>query len=199
MSKITMKPILFAALALLPSPAWAHTGHGDASGLVHGMMHPLGGLDHILAMVLVGILAVQLGSRAIWILPASFLTVMGLSGLLGMSGIELPFVEWGIILSVVVLGGLVASGFAAPVPVAAALVGLFAIFHGYAHGAEMPGTADGVAYGMGFIAATALLHAAGIGIGALLVRLTRSRGLALARWVGSAASLTGLALLAGLA
>ena len=198
MSKTTFKLSLLAALAVLPTEALAHIGHGDTSGLVHGLMHPLGGLDHILAMVLVGILAFQKGGRALWLLPLSFMTVMALAGLAGFAGLELPFVEWGIILSIIVLGAAVAFGLAAPVPVAAALVGLFAIFHGYAHGAEMPSSADGLAYGAGFIAATAMLHAIGMGIGAGLAYAARSRGLELVRWVGSAASLTGLGLLVGL-
>lgn len=199
MSRNTMKYILATVLTLFPGAAFAHTGQGAAAGLSHGIMHPLSGLDHILAMVLVGILAFQIGGRAIWLLPVSFLTAMAGSGLMGIAGIPVPFVEQGIMLSVVVLGAVVAFGFVTPVPLAAAVVGLFAVFHGYAHGAEMPETASGVAYGAGFLAATAVLHGVGIGIGALLAHVVRTRGLALARWVGSAASLTGIALLAGLA
>jgi urease accessory protein len=198
MSKAKLKLSLLAALAVLPTEALAHTGHGDTAGLVHGLMHPVGGLDHILAMVLVGILAFQKGGRALWLLPLSFMTVMALAGLAGFAALDVPFVEWGIILSIIVLGAVVAFGFAAPVPAAAGLVGLFAIFHGYAHGAETPGSAGGLAYGAGFIAATGLLHALGIAVGAGLAYVARSRGLALARWVGSAASLTGLWLLVGL-
>lgn len=193
------KYVLAIALTLLPGAALAHTGQDAASGLSHGIMHPLGGLDHILAMVLVGILAFQIGGRAIWLLPLSFLAAMAGAGLLGMAGISVPFVEQGIMLSIVVLGAVVAFGFTVPVSLAATLVGLFAVFHGYAHGAEMPETASGLAYGAGFLAATALLHAIGIGIGALFAHLAKARGLALARWVGSAASLTGVALFAGLA
>ncbi len=193
------KYVLAIALTLLPGAALAHTGQDTASGLSHGIMHPLGGLDHILAMVLVGILAFQIGGRAIWLLPLSFLAAMAGAGLLGMAGVFVPFVEQGIMLSIVVLGAVVAFGFVAPVSLAAILVGLFAVFHGYAHGAEMPETASGLAYGAGFLAATALLHALGIGIGALFAHLAKARGLELARWVGSAASLTGIALFAGLA
>lgn len=198
MIRIAMRLILLAVLAMLPAEAMAHTGHGAAVGLSHGIMHPLGGLDHILAMVLVGILASQMGGRAVWLLPASFMGAMALSGILGMTGIAVPFVEQGIILSIIVLGAAVAFGFATSVPVAALVVGLFAVFHGYAHGAEMPETADGLAYGVGFLAATALLHAAGIGIGALIAYLSRAHGLTLGKWVGTAASLTGVALLAGI-
>lgn len=193
------KYVLAIALTLLPGAALAHTGQDAASGLSHGIMHPLGGLDHILAMVLVGILAFQFGGRAIWLLPVSFLAAMAGAGLLGWAGISVPFAEQGIMLSVVVLGAVVAFGFVAPVSLAATLVGLFAVFHGYAHGAEMPETASGLAYGVGFLVATALLHAIGIGSGALFAHLAKARGLALARWVGSAASLTGMALFAGLA
>lgn len=195
----TSKYVLAIALILLPGAALAHTGQDAASGLSHGIMHPLGGLDHILAMVLVGILAFQTGGRAIWLLPLCFLAAMAGAGLLGMAGISVPFVEQGIMLSIVVLGAVVAFGFVAPVSLAAILVGLFAVFHGYAHGAEMPETASGLAYGAGFLAATALLHALGIGIGALFAHLAKARGLELARWVGSAASLTGIALFAGVA
>jgi urease accessory protein len=154
-----------AALSLISSPAFAHTGHGTASGLVHGFMHPVAGIDHVLAMVLVGVLAVQLGGRALYALPASFVGLMGVGGALGMAGIGIPFVEAGIALSVVVLGLAVTLRVKAPVSVAIAVTAVFAIFHGHAHGAEMPTDTSGLAYGAGFILATALLHAAGIGIG----------------------------------
>ncbi|HQS11097.1 MAG TPA: HupE/UreJ family protein, partial [Xanthobacteraceae bacterium] len=126
------------ALALAPSLAFAHTGVGATHGFVHGFMHPVTGLDHVLAMVTVGILAWQMGGRAIWLLPASFVTLMAVGGALGMSGFDLPYVETGIALSVVVLGAAVAMGVKAPLAFAMGLVGMFAVFHGHAHGAEMP-------------------------------------------------------------
>ena len=157
---------LLAAL-LAPSVALAHTGVGEAGGFSHGFMHPIGGVDHVLAMVLVGVFAWQLGGRALWLVPATFVVVMALGGAVGVGGIELPLVEIGIALSVVVLGAAVAFGVKAPVAAAMAIVGLFAVFHGHAHGAEMPETAAGAAYGLGFMLGTGLLHLVGIGLGDL--------------------------------
>ena len=149
------------ALALIPTTAFAHPGIGDAHGFVQGFAHPLGGLDHILAMVTVGIFAWQLGGRAIWLVPLSFVLAMAAGGVLAMLGVSVPLVELGIALSVVVLGAVVALGVKAPLAIAMGLVGLFAIFHGHAHGTEMPLDASGGAYGAGFVLATALLHIAG--------------------------------------
>jgi urease accessory protein len=179
--------VMMAAL-LLPGVAMAHPGHG-ADGLVHGMAHPLLGLDHILAMVLVGVFAAQLGGRALWLVPGSFLAVMGLGGVLGAAGVALPFVEIGIALSVVVLGAIVAFGGRAPLLVAMGLAGLFALFHGHAHGAEIPENAGGLAYAAGFLAATALLHGVG-----LLAGGTRP---AVLRLAGGASALAGVVLLLG--
>jgi urease accessory protein len=159
--------IAAALLALAPSVASAHPGH-DVDGLVHGFLHPLGGVDHIIAMVAVGLLAARLGGRALWLVPASFVAAMAAAGLAGMAGIGLPYVEAGITLSVVVLGAIVALRLTMPVAAAMALVAFFAVFHGYAHGIEMPETASGLAYGAGFMAATALLHGIGIGLGLMI-------------------------------
>jgi urease accessory protein len=137
------------ALCLVPTAALAHTGVGATSGFMHGFMHPLGGLDHLLAMVLVGLFAYQLGGRAMWLVPATFIAVMALGGFLGIAGVPVPFVEIGIALSVVVLGAIVAFGIKAPVAVAMAVVGLFAAFHGHAHGTEMPLDVSGAVYGAG--------------------------------------------------
>src|SRR5262245_33757257 len=123
-----------AAVVLTPSLALAHTGHGATSGFFHGFEHPVGGLDHVFAMVLVGMLAFQLGGRAVYAVPASFVALMAVGGALGMAGIEIPFVETGIALSIVILGLAVAFRAKAPVFAAMALVGLFATFHGHAHG-----------------------------------------------------------------
>ena len=185
-------------LALVPSLAFAHPGHGEAIGFTHGFLHPLSGLDHILAMVLVGIFAWQLGGRALVAVPLTFVGVMALGGALGMAGVPVPFVEVGIALSVVVLGAVVAFGMRAPVAVAMGLVGLFAIFHGYAHGAEMPEAAGGLAYGVGFMAATALLHLAGIAVGFAIGKASETFGPAVLRTVGGFAAVAGLGLLAGL-
>ncbi|HXV23232.1 MAG TPA: HupE/UreJ family protein [Alphaproteobacteria bacterium] len=188
---------LVLAVCLAPSAAFAHTGIGESSGLMHGLMHPLWGLDHQLAMILVGIFAYQLGGRALWLVPLTFVTVMALGGLLGVNGMALPFVEIGIALSVVILGAIVAFGIKAPVAAAMALVGLFAIFHGHAHGTEMPLDASGAAYGLGFMLATALLHAAGIVIGLLIGMAAKPLGQNVYRAVGGLASLAGVALLLG--
>ena len=160
--------IAAALLALAPTVAFAHPGH-DGASLVSGFLHPLGGFDHIIAMVAVGVLAARLGGRALWLVPASFIAAMAIAGLAGSAGIGLPYVETGIALSVVALGATVALGLTMPVAAAMALVGLCAVFHGYAHGAEMPETASGLVYGLGFIAGTALLHGIGIGLGLTMV------------------------------
>lgn len=185
------------ALCLIPTAALAHTGVGATSGFMHGFMHPLGGLDHLLAMVLVGMFAYQLGGRAMWLVPATFIAVMAVGGFLGIAGIPVPFVEIGIALSVVVLGAIVAFGVKAPVAVAMGVVGLFAVFHGHAHGTEMPLDSSGAVYGAGFMLATALLHAAGVGIGFLIGMTSRTYGASVYRLAGGLASVAGVALLAG--
>jgi urease accessory protein len=160
--------LFVVATILAPTVATAHPGH-DGTDLVHGFLHPLGGVDHIIAMVAVGLLAARLGGRALWLVPASFVIAMAAAGVAGMAGIALPFAETGIAISVVVLvailGGIAVFGLAMPVAAAMGLVAFFAVFHGYAHGIEMPETASGLAFGAGFVAATALLHAVGIGLG----------------------------------
>lgn len=191
---------LLAALAatatFVPQVAMAHTGVGETSGFAHGFMHPIGGPDHVLAMVAVGILAAQLGGRAIWLVPAAFVGMMVVGGAIGMSGVELPFVEMGIALSVVVLGLAVALGFSLPLVAAMALVGFFAIFHGHAHGAEMPETASGLGYGFGFVIATALLHAIGVGVGLLIGRIGTSAP-RVTQVAGGAMAVAGVAMLSG--
>ena len=184
--------------ALAPSLAFAHTGVGDTAGFSHGFLHPLTGLDHVLAMVMVGIFAWQLGGRALWLVPTTFVTLMAVGGTLGVAGIGVPFVEAGIALSVIVLGAIVALRVRAPIAVAMAVVGLFAIFHGHAHGAEMPESAAGIAYGLGFMLATALLHTAGIGLGFLIGWVGERKGPIVVRTAGAAAALAGVAILAGL-
>ena len=185
--------LVFAAATLAPTIAFAHPGVGPASGLAHGFMHPVSGLDHVLAMVLVGTLAWQLGGRALWLLPAAFVGMMAAGGALGVAGIGVPFVEAGIALSVVVLGAMVALGVRAPTAITAGLAGLFAVFHGHAHGMEMPAAVGGATYAAGFMLATALLHAAGIALGYLI---GRTGGLAV-RSAGGVAAIAGFGLLAG--
>jgi urease accessory protein len=188
-------PGLIAATAvmLIPSVASAHVGAGETSGLAHGFWHPLGGLDHVLAMVAVGMLAANLGGRALWAVPLTFVAVMAVGGALGIHKVEIPFVEAGIAFSVAVLGLIVALRPQWPVAAAMALVGVFAIFHGYAHGEEMSAGSSGAAYAAGFMTATALLHLAGVGIqrvGSLYWART-------AQFAGLAMALAGGALLTG--
>jgi urease accessory protein len=168
-------------------------------GFMSGFMHPLSGLDHRLAMILVGVFAYQLGGCALWLVPLTFVTVMALGGLLGVEGVLVPFVEVGIALSVIVLGAIVAFRVKAPVAVAMGAVGLFAIFHGHAHGSEMPLDASGAEYGLGFMLATALLHAVGIGSGLLSGLCGKTVGDNVYRAVGGLASIIGVALLLGYA
>ncbi|MCW8130274.1 MAG: HupE/UreJ family protein [Planctomycetota bacterium] len=160
---------LFAALALVGSRAWAHPGHAE-SGLAHGLAHPFSGLDHILAMVAVGLWAAQLGGRAVWAVPAAFVGMMVTGGALGMAGVPLPLVEAGILASVLVLGLLVAGAAKLPLYASLPLVAFFALFHGHAHGAELAAGASGWSYALGFVAATAALHAVGLGLGWALKR-----------------------------
>jgi urease accessory protein len=155
-----------AALALgLPTLAQAHAESGAASGLLAGLAHPVSGLDHVLAMIAVGLWGAQLGRPAIWLLPVVFPIVMALGGFLGLIGVPLPGLEIGIALSAVALGLMVASAARPPMWVAAALVGVFAVFHGHAHGTELPEGSSGVLYSIGFVVATGSLHAAGVGTG----------------------------------
>src|SRR5262249_34108358 len=152
-----------AAIVLAPVAASAHPGiPGHTHGFEDGFSHPLSGIDHILAMVSVGLFAAHLGGRALWLVPPSFVSVLALAGVAGMAGATLPFAEIGIALSVVILGLAIACQFNIPTLAATSLVGFFAIFHGYAHGAEMPASMSALSYGLGFVCATALLHASGV-------------------------------------
>lgn len=188
--------ILAAASVLAPVAALAHTGAGDTHGVVHGFMHPVTGLDHVLAMVAVGILAALLGGRAIWLVPASFVALAAVGGLLGVQGVLVPFVEFGISASVVLLGLAIALQARLPLGWTVGLVGLFGLYHGYAHGAEMPADASGFAYGAGFLAATAMLHIAGIGLGLGIAHMARRSATRFAQAGGTAIALAGIVLLA---
>jgi urease accessory protein len=187
---------LFAALlALMPGIAFAHTGAGDAAGFFQGFSHPFGGVDHVLTMVAVGMLGAQLGGRAVWLLPLSFLAVMAAGGVLGIAAAQLPSVDIGIGLGVIVLGLAIAFRIEMPIMAASGLIALVALLHGHAHGAEMPGTVSGPTYGAGFLCATATLLALGIGVGTARVFPRASRRIAQAG--GAAIALAGLALLGG--
>ncbi len=160
----------FAALAaglLLADAGLAHTQTGVAGGLLSGLAHPVTGVDHLIAMVAVGLWGAQLGAPALWVLPVAFPLVMAFGGVLGVIGVPLPVPELVIALSALVLGGMVLAQLRVPLPVAAAIVAVFAIFHGHAHGAELPTAANPLAYGVGFVLATGLLHLCGIAIGTL--------------------------------
>jgi urease accessory protein len=157
-----MKKLTLGALLLLaPTAALAHTGHGATSSLFAGLAHPVSGLDHLTAMLAVGALAACKGGRALWLWPATFVGVMIMGSVLGMAQVQLPLVEPAILASVVVLGLLVALAVNLPTWLGAAVIGICALFHGHAHGAEATGEA---AYIAGFVAATAALHLAGIGV-----------------------------------
>lgn len=184
--------VIFFVLA--PAAALAHPGHDGAGGLAHGLVHPLTGIDHVLAMIAVGVLAAQYGGRALWLVPMSFLVAMAAAGAIGMAGIPVQIVEAGIGLSVVVLGLMIAFQIRPPTLVAMVVVGFFALFHGYAHGSEMPGGLAGLSFAAGFLGATALLLGAGVGLGLLLQRRTLSRRLIQAG--GGAMALVGVAVLA---
>lgn len=151
----------------LAQPAFAHAAAGVTGGLVSGLLHPLTGMDHLIAMVAVGIWGAQLGAPAIWVLPITFPLVMAFGGVLGVLRIPLPMPETAIAISALVLGAAVAVRLRLPFAAAAVVVGVFAIFHGHAHGAELPNSANPLAYGAGFVAATGLLHLCGIAIGTL--------------------------------
>ena len=163
---MTRMPWLLLALAALwPGAAFAHVEGDVAGGLASGLLHPISGLDHVVAMVAVGLWGAQLGAPAIWLLPVTFPLVMALGGLLGLLGVGLPGVEIGIALSAVALGVLVLTETRPPLWLGAAIVAGFAVFHGHAHGTELPEGASGLLYSLGFVVATGCLHAIGIAIG----------------------------------
>jgi urease accessory protein len=164
--------IAISITLLIPTVANAHTGVGDPTGFWHGLEHPIGGLDHILAMVAVGLWAAQIGGKAIWIVPSAFVLSMSASSILGHLCLPLPGIEQGILASDFILGLLILFAARFPLGVSTAIVGILAIFHGYAHGAEMLNTASGLTYGIGFIIATAGLHLAGIVSGLAIVQGT---------------------------
>jgi urease accessory protein len=170
MTRITRTAWLGAALAALPAVALAHPGHGAPSGFADGIAHPLGSLDHVAVMVAVGLLAARLGGRALWLLPASFLTLMAAGGVLGLAGASLPLTETMIGVSVVAMLAALILRWSPPAPAAAAMVGAFALFHGLAHGAELPANASSLAFASGFMLATALLHGLGLAAGLLASR-----------------------------
>jgi urease accessory protein len=189
--------LALAILVLSPTLAFAHADVSHAAGFIHGFAHPIGGLDHVLAMLAVGIFAYVLGGRALWLVPLSFVGMMIVGFGLGVAQVNLPFVELGIALSSVAIGAAAALGRPIPVAGAAALVGAFAIFHGHAHGAEMPADSSGLTYATGFVVATALLHLTGILATFGAAKLVGRHGRLLARLAGGAFALGGVGILAG--
>lgn len=186
---------LTALFTLTALPALAHSGEG-AGGLVAGLLHPITGPDHVVAMVAVGLWGAILGAPALWQLPVAFPVVMALAGALAVMGVPLPGVEAGIALSGVVLGLMVLFAVRPPIWVAAVIVSAFAVFHGHAHGTELPASANPVAYAVGFVVATGLLHLVGIAIG-MLVKWPAGR--VVVRASGAAIALAGGAYLTGIA
>jgi len=175
--------------ALAPSAAFAHMGVSPVHDMLHGFAHPLTGLDHIAAMFAVGLWAAQRGGRALWLFPLTFAAAMAIGVVIGFAGVQLPYVEPGIIFSVIVLGILIATAVRLPDAAGAALLGLFALCHGHVHGTEIPAAAYGVTYALGFLPATVILIAAGITFGRLTRRVHRPQ---LVRYAGATIALTGI-------
>ena len=193
-----MSKHIFLATAiwlLLGTSLWAHEDAGMAGGFISGLTHPLFGFDHVVAMIAVGLWGAFLGSPALWILPVVFPVVMAFGGALGVLGVEIPLVETGIAASAVVLGLMVALALRPKIAIAAVIVGAFAIFHGHAHGTELPEAASPLAYSIGFVISTGLLHLAGIGFG----HFTRwPQGILAVRAGGGVIALVGVDFLTGL-
>jgi urease accessory protein len=179
-------PALALLAALWAPSALGHVLQGEASGFVTGFLHPISGADHVLAMVAVGLWGAQLGAPAIWVLPVAFPLVMAMGGVLGFLGMPIPCVEYGIAASAIVLGTAVAFEVRPALVVAALVVGCFAIFHGHAHGTELPPGQSALLYSMGFVVATGCLHAVGIGIGTVHRRPSGQRLLRFAGMVVAA-------------
>jgi urease accessory protein len=169
----SLKLLSLAAVATVgfSTAALAHVGDHSHMSFTEGLLHPFSGLDHVLAMVAVGLWASQLGGRALWLLPLTFPVVMAVGAALGLNGVTLPWVEVGIAGSVMVLGAVVALALRPALAVSIPLIGAFALLHGYSHGIELPASASALSYGAGFIAATLVLHAIGIATGLIAGRL----------------------------
>jgi len=158
--------LLLTLLGWTPA-AHAHVQQGEAGSFLTGLGHPISGFDHVLAMIAVGLWGVQLGAPALWLLPVTFPMVMALGGMVGLLGVPLPGVEMGIAASAILLGLAVMSQLRPPLAATVVLVGIFGVFHGHAHGTELPAGQSALLYSMGFVAATGCLHGVGIGVGCL--------------------------------
>jgi urease accessory protein len=190
----SLKLLSLAAVATVgfSTAALAHVGDHSHMSFTEGLLHPFSGLDHVLAMVAVGLWASQLGGRALWLLPLTFPVVMAVGAALGLNGVTLPWVEVGIAGSVMVLGAVVALALRPALAVSIPLIGAFALLHGYSHGIELPASASALSYGAGFIAATLVLHAVGIATGLIAGRLPVRFA---ARTAGGAIAVLGVVLL----
>jgi urease accessory protein len=155
----------YGMLLAFPATAMAHTRGGEALGFLSGLKHPVSGMDHVLAMIAIGLWGAQLGPPALWLLPVTFPMVMAFGGTLGLLGVNLPGIEVCIALSAIALGVAIAFEARPKLWIAAVIVGFFAIFHGHAHGTELPAGANGLLFSLGFVIATGTLHLCGIGIG----------------------------------
>jgi urease accessory protein len=191
-SRACLAVLAAAVMASLPTAAFAHVGDHSHMGLIEGLLHPLTGIDHILAMVAVGLWASQIGGRALWLLPVAFPAVMAVGAAAGIGGAPLPWVEAGIAASVMVLGAAIALAFRPSLAVSVPLIGAFALLHGYSHGVELPADASVLSYAAGFIAATLLLHLLGIGLGLGVARVPVRFA---AQTAGGAIAVAGIALL----
>jgi len=189
MSRPVQRGVLLAAGCVTAWPAIAHEQHGQAAGFVTGLLHPMSGLDHVLAMVAVGLWGAQLGAPAIWLLPVAFPLMMAVGGFLGLVGVPLPGVEIGIATSAILLGAMVALQARPPLALASLLVAFFAVFHGHAHGTELPAGQSGLLYSIGFVVATGSLHGVGVTIG--LIHRWRE-GRVLLRGAGAVVALAGV-------
>jgi urease accessory protein len=190
--QITLVSLAAVATAGFSTAAFAHIGDHSHMSFSEGLLHPFSGLDHVLAMVAVGLWASQLGGRALWLLPLTFPVVMAVGAAMGFGGVSLAWIEIGIALSVVVLGAMVAFRARPSLAVSVPLIGLFALLHGYSHGVELPAEASALSYAAGFIAATLVLHLIGIGLGLSFNRLPVRFA---ARTAGGAIAVLGVALL----
>ena len=189
-----IRAVAFVALLLFATAAAAHTGAAAGGGFLTGFLHPLTGPDHIAAMVAVGLWGAFLGPPAIWLLPVTFPLVMAMGGVFGITDVPIPGIETGIAASAIVIGLAVMLALRPPLAVAAVVVAFFAIFHGYAHGREMPQAASPIAYAAGFVIATGLLHLSGISLGLLARSQT---GAMVVRGLGAVIALAGLGFLTG--
>lgn len=196
MTRLSQTLGLSLSLMLVAGGAWAHPGHDVQPGFASGFSHPMLGVNHVIAMLAVGLWAARLGGASVWVLPLVFPLVMAFGAALGLMGVALPAVEAGIALSGVVLGLIIAVALRAPVAVAAAIVGGFAVFHGHAHGTELPGGVGVWGYALGFLMGTGLLHLAGIGLAGLMRGAIGARAL---QGTGAGIAMLGGAAFIGLA